>query len=554
MTITYRDTKGSDLIPSEVDANFRHVLDSSNSTFAQSGTRPPSGTVAAELWDSHVNVRSSTYGALGDGTTDDRTALFNANAITEEKYVPKGTYLVNSALTLSGVWRFADGAQIKPASGIAITLDSTFVGYSGDVQMIDTSAGGTKTASAGSTQKVVGTSSAGQSKNQINGYAGNSIATGAGSCIIAGGGNASGNDNAIGASDYITISGGYDNVVEACIASTIAGGAHHNVTGTANHAVIGGGSFNDIDAGNYGTIAGGTGHTVSASEATICGGTTNTVTGQYSFIGGGTTNSAASLRGVIGGGSLNSIGDVSNGATIAGGTDNDLANAAGATISGGELCKITPGTSSFGNYSTIGGGLSNQIATTLQSQYSVITGGRLNTISGGDYAVILGGRDNTVSAAMASAIGRDASATLIGQQVVAVEKFSAQGDAQTSVLVAKRQTTDNTPTELRLGSGLGRMSIPADTTWCFDILVAARRTDANDESAAYRLVGCIDRNVNVTALVGAVTKTDIAEDTAGWDVAATADDTNDCLTITVTGENAKTINWVARVILVQVTG
>jgi hypothetical protein len=127
------------------------------------------------------------------------------------------------------------------------------------------------------------------------------------------------------------------------------------------------------------------------------------------------------------------------------------------------------------------------------------------------------------------------------------------------VLTASVATTNATPTELRLdgnSAGTQRLTIPNDTTWCFDILIVARRTDVDDESAAYRLVGCIDRNSGVatTALVGSVTKTVIAEDTAGWDCAATADATNGALAITVTGALATAVQWTARVVLVQTTG
>ena len=85
-------------------------------------------------------------------------------------------------------------------------------------------------------------------------------------------------------------------------------------------------------------------------------------------------------------------------------------------------------------------------------------------------------------------------------------------------------------------------------------MVVARRVDADNESAAYEFVGCIDNNAGTTALVGSVTTTVVAEDTVGWDCAVTADNTNDALIITVTGEANKTIRWGARIELTEVTG
>ena len=100
------------------------------------------------------------------------------------------------------------------------------------------------------------------------------------------------------------------------------------------------------------------------------------------------------------------------------------------------------------------------------------------------------------------------------------------------------------------------MVLPNDSSWAFKILVVARRTDANDESAMYHFLGGIDRNASAatTATVGNVSKTVIAEDTAQWDCDVDADTTNGSLRIQVTGQAAKTIRWVARIELVEVTG
>jgi hypothetical protein len=94
-----------------------------------------------------------------------------------------------------------------------------------------------------------------------------------------------------------------------------------------------------------------------------------------------------------------------------------------------------------------------------------------------------------------------------------------------------------------------------DSTWVFVVLLVARRTDANGESAAYEFKGCMDRDSTGTAgLVGAVTKTVIAEDTAAWDADVDVDAANFSLRLRVTGEAAKTIRWVARVTTVEVIG
>lgn len=117
-------------------------------------------------------------------------------------------------------------------------------------------------------------------------------------------------------------------------------------------------------------------------------------------------------------------------------------------------------------------------------------------------------------------------------------------------------TTNATPTTLKSQSGAVGLALANDTTWAFSILVSARRTDVNDESAAYKFEGCIDRNANAasTALVGTVTKTVLAEDTAAWDCDVTADATNGALAITCTGEAAKNILWTGFVTIAESNG
>jgi len=145
---------------------------------------------------------------------------------------------------------------------------------------------------------------------------------------------------------------------------------------------------------------------------------------------------------------------------------------------------------------------------------------------------------------------------LYGSRTHAAGRFAASGDAQIIELVARRSTTNATPAELFLDGSSLQCVLQNDSTYFFSIEVAARRTDADGESAAYKLEGCIDRNANAasTALVGTVLKTVLAEDNTAWDVSATADTTNGALALTVTGEAAKTIYWVSYIKLVKVTG
>lgn len=141
-----------------------------------------------------------------------------------------------------------------------------------------------------------------------------------------------------------------------------------------------------------------------------------------------------------------------------------------------------------------------------------------------------------------------------GERVMCNGYLVDWGDAQTRETVIRATTTNNTATEMT-GYGGQKLTLANDTTFAFEILIVARRGDANDESAGYLVTGVIDRNASAatTALVGAPTVTVLAEDTAAWDITVAADTTNGSLKITATGENSKTIGWVGFVKLTQVT-
>lgn len=255
-----------------------------------------------------------------------------------------------------------------------------------------------------------------------------------------------------------------------------------------------------VASGDYSVVIGGADNTANKTDSMVIGGAGNTASGDYgSFVIGGMNNTASGYRAIVIGG------------------DNNQAS---------------------GNY-------------------SIVLGGYTLNIASGKGAIAIGGQNNTASGYYSMTINCiNAVADKFGQKVESSFIFNAAGDAQPSRLCAGCKTTNNTPEELFLDGdgGSARCTIASDTTWSFHILVVARRTDADNESAAYDFIGCIDNNAGTTALVGSVIKTVVAEDTAGWDCNVTADNTNDALIITATGENAKTIQWVAFIQLVETTG
>ena len=107
-----------------------------------------------------VGFDARAYGAVLDGTTNDENALANTIAAAQASgikavTVAGGTALVGSALTVpKGVTlRVLEGAQIKPANGVTVTINGAF--EAGLYQVFDTSAGGTIAFGPGAVERVL---------------------------------------------------------------------------------------------------------------------------------------------------------------------------------------------------------------------------------------------------------------------------------------------------------------------------------------------------------------------------------------------------------------
>jgi len=95
------------------------------------------------------------------------------------------------------------------------------------------------------------------------------------------------------------------------------------------------------------------------------------------------------------------------------------------------------------------------------------------------------------------------------------------------------------------------MVMPTNSTWAFDILLMARAD--NGDSAAYQLLGAAENIGGISAFLATPQKNVIAENVAAWDVNLSAPGTNGTIIITVSGQAATSIRWVASVRTVEVT-
>lgn len=243
---------------------------------------------------------------------------------------------------------------------------------------------------------------------------------------------------------------------------------------------------------------------------------TMVASGIAAVVGGGSNNTASGANGVVSGGNSN------------------VASGTGSVVSGGSL-----NTASSTN-ATIGGGTLN----TASAQYAAVLGGQGNVADGGQS--LASGRYATTRGISGARVHSAGAAWAGGSQ--------ALGTAQTGTYVLRRQTTDATTSYLNADdsgtlTAARIVALPDNATYTFDVLVTARRTDAANESAGYRLSGVIDRQsgAGTTALVGTVTKVVLGEDTAAWDADIFVDTTNGGFTVQVTGEVGKTIRWVAAI-------
>ena len=102
-------------------------------------------------------------------------------------------------------------------------------------------------------------------------------------------------------------------------------------------------------------------------------------------------------------------------------------------------------------------------------------------------------------------------------------------------------TTDATETEIYLDGDDSQILVAEDTVKMVEILVTGRGD--NDEVAGYVIRALIQNNGGTTSLQGATSKTVVYEDDGNWDANIEADDTNDAVSVKVTGEAGVTIEW-----------
>jgi hypothetical protein len=171
-----------------------------------------------------------------------------------------------------------------------------------------------------------------------------------------------------------------------------------------------------------------------------------------------------------------------------------------------------------------------------------------STTASGDYSHAEG-CGNAAAGDASHAGGGYSSTTGYGEQAFASGRFATTGDCQTRRYMLRGTTTDDTPTVL---ASTGYYVLPDEHSASYSVRVIARQ-DTGGGCAVYWYHATLSRTDGTMSQKGSTSEVHAAEETSlNGTVALTEDDTNKCLTITVTGVAATNIRWAALVEMVQV--
>ena len=251
----------------------------------------------------------------------------------------------------------------------------------------------------------------------------------------------------------------------------------------------------------------------SQQNTVICGGANNTASDNYATVGGGQGNTASQDY-----------------ATVPGGQNN--------TASGDSSIAMGNGCTASGLYT-----VAMNVSTTANATGATAMGS--SSVASGTYSVAMGNRGSTKGIPNCFAQG---SSTSVGAR-------------QKRTFILTRDTTDATPVALTADNGAassGNQVVLEDASHMGFYGILDVRENATGDSKAIEFKGAIKRGANAaaTALQGSVAQADRGTPDAGatWTVAFTADTTNGCLAITVTGEAAHSLRWTCYVDVVETVG
>lgn len=331
-------------------------------------------------------------------------------------------------------------------------------------------------------------------------------------------------------------------------ANSIFGHSSNKIADDVSTSVIlGGGST------NYNNVIGGDG----ANVGTTAENETTAGTGAHVSVVGGYDNSAGSLSSkIISDHSKTEVGGNGHNAIYGGANHTAKSSASFAMIAGGQSNEV----SGYGGFVT---GIRNICA----GQGSAVFGNDNECQMNGGFiagaANIIKslfctcfGSTNTVEAAanFASVFGNYGVARHVGQQVFTAGKIANNGDAQTSVMEMHKQTANGIGTVLGvLGSSSGYKLQPNQSA-AFKAMLIGRDNDSTD-CASFEVKGLATRGESGNSVIvnSTITSLGASAGASAWRISAVNGASDGGVNIYVVGEEGKTINWVMRMELVEVS-
>jgi hypothetical protein len=482
------------------------------------------------------------------------------------------------------------GSDITLTSdGTSLLLDGTAVGGSPDLYAANPSSATDPTASGANAVAIGSGAVSGSSASDANAVAISTSATVSGSDGIAIGRNTSAGQygTAIG---RLSVASAYGSTAlgantDATANEAVAIGWTAQSTGVAavalgNSYASGTDSFAvviDNNTSSYGALGANSvaiGYSSkAANERSTAIGYQATVTGDHASAYGHQANASGAGANAVGYGSIasGSFGSaVGYSATASGSNAVALgkSNASGSHSFSAVLANTGTTYGATGSYSMAGGYLNKATATDtlcwggdsnlVTSGQAAVVGGWMNQAEGG-YSFIGGGRNNRALATYSRAGGHDADTNdNHGKDVWASGDFSSRGDAQTAKRVLRSDTTDATAealtTDKSTAGTTNQVVLPNNSAYFFSGTCIARQQAADGtDVGAWEFKGAIRREANAGTTTLIKSTIDEFNVPTGWALALSADTTNGCLKIQVTGAASTDIRWVATVHTSEVT-
>ena len=152
------------------------------------------------------------------------------------------------------------------------------------------------------------------------------------------------------------------------------------------------------------------------------------------------------------------------------------------------------------------------------------------------------------------ALGYYSKTDIHGKLAYASGRFAAQGDAQGGQYILRADTTDATATVLTTNNSTAgsddQIVAASDTCITFDGTITAMQNGAQ-AYASWKIEGLLVNDGGTTTLANSATT--VIQNLSSWGMALSADNTNNALAITCTGEASHNIRWVANIRTTEVT-